>query len=203
MKRHKKRFESRYQSGNLPWDINRPDKNLVETVDKFNINPGKALDVGCGTGDNVFWLAQKGFNVTGIDIAPEAIKMAISKSKKVKQNTTFLTLDFINENIQNSNFSFIFDRGCFHTFNKKSTRKAYAKQVYNHLAKDGLWLTLMGNYDDGRLDVGPPKRTAMEIVSATEKHFEIISLTRRRFDSNDEIPSLIWVCLMKKRNLHE
>ena len=201
MEDHKERFESRYQTGDLPWDIKRPDKNLVEAIDKYNIKSCKALDVGCGTGDNVFWLTQQGFEVTGVDIAPEAIKMAIDKSKELNIKTTFVTLDFIVENIPGKPFDFIFDRGCFHTFNKKKTRKAYAKQVYNHLAKDGYWLTLIGSYDDGRLDIGPPKRTAMEIVSATEKYFEIISLTRSRFDSNDEIPSVIWVCMMRKRNL--
>lgn len=199
MKRHKKRFESRYQSGDLPWDIKRPDKNLVEAVHKFDIKPGNALDVGCGTGDNVFWLAQQGFDVTGVDIAPEAINMAIAKRKEIELDASFLTLDFITENIQDNLFDFIFDRGCFHTFNKKKTRKAYAKQVHDHLVKEGLWLTLMGSYDDGRLDIGPPKRTALEIIQATEKYFEIISLTRSRFDSNDKIPSVIWVCLMKKR----
>jgi len=201
MKRHKKRFESRYQSGDLPWDIKRADKNLVNSIHKFQIKPGKALDVGCGTGDNVLWLAQQGFEVTGVDIAPEAIKMAIDKSKKSRQTVTFKVLDFINENIQDKSFDFVFDRGCFHTFNKKKTRKAYAKQVFDHLEKDGLWLTLMGSYDDGRLDIGPPKRSALEITQATEEYFEIISLTRDVFDSNDEIPSVIWVCLMRKRNL--
>ena len=37
MEDHKERFESRYQTGNLPWDIKRPDKNLLEAIDKFNI----------------------------------------------------------------------------------------------------------------------------------------------------------------------
>jgi len=196
----KKRFNNRYISGDLPWDIKRPDKNLVEVVEKYEIKPGKALDVGCGTGDNVFWLASQGFETTGTDIAPEAIKMAKDKAHKVDQNVDFIVADFLRDNIPGAPYSFVFDRGCFHSFRKKRERKKYAKQVYKHLNKNGFWLSLIGSYDDGRLDVGPPKRTAMDIVSATEKYFEIISLTRSRFDSNDKIPSVIWVCLMKRRN---
>jgi SAM-dependent methyltransferase len=196
----KKRFNNRYISGDLPWDIKRPDKNLVEVVSKFGINPGKALDVGCGTGDNVFWLASQGFETTGTDIAPEAIKMAKDKALKVDKNVDFIVADFLKDQIRGAPFGFVFDRGCFHSFRKKRERKKYAKQVHKHLSKNGFWLSLVGSYDDGRLDVGPPKRTAMDIVSATEKYFEIISLTRSRFDSNDKIPSVIWVCLMKRRN---
>jgi len=200
MKDHKKRFESRYQSKELPWDIKRPDKNLVEAVEKFGIKRGNALDVGCGTGDNAIWLAQQGFEVTGADLSPEAIKMAEDKINQAGVEANLITLDFLKKKIQEQPFDFIFDRGCFHTFDEVKTRKAFAKQVYDQLEKDGLWLTLMGSYDDGRLDIGPPKRKAMDIVLAAEDYFEILSLTRSRFDSNDEIPSIIWVCLMKKRN---
>lgn len=200
MKNHKKRFESRYQTGDLPWDIKRPDKNLVEAVDKFEIKPCKTLDVGCGTGDNVIWLVQKGFEVTGADISPEAIKIAKEKINQAKVKANLVTSDFFKEEILEQPFHFIFDRGCFHTFDEKKVRKAFAKRVYDELEEDGLWLTLMGNYDDGRLDFGPPKRTALDIVLATEEYFEILSLTQSRFDSNDEIPSKIWVCLLKKRN---
>lgn len=38
--------------------------------------PGKALDLACGTGRNSFFLAEKGFEVTAIDISPTAIEMA-------------------------------------------------------------------------------------------------------------------------------
>lgn len=35
---------------------------------------GKTLDVGCGAGSHSLYLQQKGFEVTGIDISPNAIK---------------------------------------------------------------------------------------------------------------------------------
>ena len=75
----------------------------------------------------------------------------------------------------------------------------FVENVYKILDKDGLWLSLIGSYDDGRLDTGPPKRTALEVVEVVETKFEIIFLKSGRFDSEDEIPSKIWVCLFKKR----
>lgn len=195
----KKRFNKRYKSGDLPWDINRPDFNMVNTLKGFNISPGKAMDIGCGTGDNVFYLAKNGFNATGIDISPKAIEIAKEKALQNKIEADFYVRDIFKDETSAGSFSFIFDRGCFHTFKKKKQRIKYAKKVYDLLEENGYWLSLLGNFDDGRLDIGPPKRTALEIATAVEPFFEIISLKQGRFDSNDEIPSKIWIALMQKR----
>lgn len=193
------RFEDRYKSGDLPWDIKRPDSNLVNTIKIHPIKAGKGLDVGCGTGDNVIWLSQQGFKMTGIDFASTAIELAQQKAKKMNVAASFYTLDFLTDQVPGGPFSFVFDRGCFHTFDTAEERSLYAKNVYKLLKRDGWWLTIAGNYDDGRLDIGPPKRKAAEIVQAVEPWFSIISLLSGRFDSNDPIPSKIWICLMQKR----
>ena len=46
------RFKERYKSGNTPWDIGQPDFNLLEVVTGEPIQSCKAIDIGCGTGDN-------------------------------------------------------------------------------------------------------------------------------------------------------
>lgn len=53
------RYKKRYKEGNTPWDIGRPDSNLIQTVTAMDIKPCKALDIGCGTGDNTIWLFNK------------------------------------------------------------------------------------------------------------------------------------------------
>ncbi len=193
------RFNKRYVSDDLPWNIERPDFNLIKVVQSFPVKSCKALDVGCGTGDNVIWLAKQGFEVTGADLSEKAIEIAKEKAKNAGVDISLYVNDFLNEKVSDAPFGFIFDRGCFHSFDKKKERKLYAKNVNQILEKDGLWLSLIGNYDDGRLDIGPPKRTALDVIGAVEPYFEILSLTQGRFDSNDEIPSKIWICLMRKR----
>ncbi|PZE23122.1 bifunctional 2-polyprenyl-6-hydroxyphenol methylase/3-demethylubiquinol 3-O-methyltransferase UbiG [Curtobacterium sp. MCBD17_028] len=42
--------------------------------------PGSALDAGCGTGRDAVWLAEHGWHVTGVDIAPTALERAARRA---------------------------------------------------------------------------------------------------------------------------
>jgi SAM-dependent methyltransferase len=57
--------------------------------------PGRALDLACGTGRNALFLAEKGYDVTAIDISPRAIKLAeqIAREKGLKINWIVADLD--------------------------------------------------------------------------------------------------------------
>ena len=195
----KNRFKERYKTGNIPWDIGKPDFNLIETVTQKPIKSCKALDIGCGTGDNSVWLAQKHFQVTGTDVSGIAIEQAKEKAKKANVNCTFFVVDFFRSPIEGAPFGFVFDRGCFHTFGSGKERKKFAKNVAANLRKSSLWLSLIGNADERREGPGPPQRTAIDIVAAVEPYFEILSLTSSHFGSNHPNPPRCWVCLMQKR----
>ena len=139
------RFKKRYESGDTPWDIGKPDINLIQTVTTMAIGPCKALDIGCGTGDNSIWLSQKSFQVTGVDISELAIQKAIEKASKANVKCTFMAIDFLTNKIQGRPFGFAFDRGCFHSLKSDVERTIFAENVAAHLEKDGLWLSLIGN----------------------------------------------------------
>lgn len=193
------RFKKRYESGDTPWDIGKPDFNLIEIVTKTPIKSCKALDIGCGTGDNSIWLAQNHFQVTGTDISEIAIKKAKEKALKNDVKCTFIVVDFIIDRIEGAPFGFVFDRGCFHTFDSDEERKKFAENVAACLEKNGLWLSLIGSADEQRQGPGPPQRTANDIVVAVEPYFEILSLASSHFGSNRQNPPKCWVCLMQKR----
>lgn len=195
----KTKFEQRYLSGNIPWDIGRPDYNLKEIVKNFEIPRGRALDIGCGTGDNAIYLARKGFDVVGIDLVEYPIKIAKEKLQKCEAECTFLLRNFMNERIPGGPFSFVFDRGCFHSFDDTEDRKKFAEQVFEYLLPEGYWLSLIGNADEKRLGPGPPRRSALEIVQAVEPYFEILLLKSGRFDSNSKPPPMAWILLLRRR----
>ena len=56
----------------------QPNGLLMETLK--GLKPGKALDVGMGEGRNTVYLAQQGWQATGVDVADEAVAFARRKA---------------------------------------------------------------------------------------------------------------------------
>jgi methyl halide transferase len=192
-------FRKSYQTGSTPWDLGKPDANLIHTVTATPIRPCKTLEIGCGTGDNAIWLAQQGFAVVAVDASPIAIEQAKEKAAKTGARCDFLVLDVFQERVEGGPFHFAFDRGFLHTIDSDEVREGFAKKVNGYLDEDGLWLSLLGNADEVGRGPGPPQRTAGDIVSAVEPHFEILSLVSDRFELRHLNPARAWVCLMRKR----
>jgi SAM-dependent methyltransferase len=63
-------WETRYSDSERVWS-GRPNQTLVDLV--AGVPAGRALDLGCGEGGDVIWLAQRGWQVTGVDISATAI----------------------------------------------------------------------------------------------------------------------------------
>jgi SAM-dependent methyltransferase len=55
-------------------DYEPPDSDILEIID--SLAPGRALDVGCGAGGILVALAERGWQVTGLEITARAIESA-------------------------------------------------------------------------------------------------------------------------------
>jgi SAM-dependent methyltransferase len=194
-------YRDRYKSGDIPWDVGRPDFNLIEVVTKKPILSCKVLDIGCGTGDNSVWLAQNGFKVVSTDTSDIALEKAEEKASKAGVECDFFLVDFLKSKVEGAPFGFVFDRGCFHSFSSENDRRRFAQNVANHLEETGLWMTIVGNADEHRQGHGPPQRTACDIILAVEPYFEVLSLATTHFGSNHPAPPRAWRCLMQKRRV--
>ncbi len=194
-------WNDRYASGDLPWDTGEPDDNLVRFVRSGGVTPGRALEVGCGTGTNASWLAGQGFDVLGVDLSPLAIEKAQARLGERALPCRFAALDFLTGELPAGEFRFVFDRGCFHVFHEAGQRAVFAERVGKVLGPDGVWLSLIGSTEGPPRDAGPPRRSAREIVEAIEPVLEIVELRAATFQAQGLPRSHSWVCVARRRSV--
>ena len=74
-----------------------------------------ALDLGCGTGTNVAFLAQLGFAAIGVDFALLALVTARQKPLLTGLDASFCLGDFADLSFLHVQANFALDMGCLHS----------------------------------------------------------------------------------------
>jgi len=119
-----------------PWDSGISPPELLHFIEKHPA--GKAIDIGCGTGTNVITLTQAGWQVTGVDFVPRAIKIALRKARKAGVQANLRVRNATNLKDINGPFDLALDMGCFHSLGEK--RGDYLSELNRVLAPNGYWL---------------------------------------------------------------
>jgi SAM-dependent methyltransferase len=187
--------DSYASGGPLPWDTGTPDPLLIEMIESGAFTPGRALEIGCGTGTNAIFLADHGFDVLGVDISEVAVTKARARAH---ERCRFEVIDFLVAAPVGGPFEFVFDRGCFHIFDDESERARFAQNVSAELVEHGMWLSLIGSTEGAAREQGPPRRSARDVINAIEPWLEIVQLRSAEFTVYDE-PLKAWLCLSRKR----
>jgi SAM-dependent methyltransferase len=193
-------WNENYASGTLPWDTGRVESALADFVQSGAVAPGRALDIGAGRGTNARWLAERGFDVLGVDIAPLAVEQARERTTgAIAARCRFEVRDFLADPPAGP-FAFVFDRGCFHVFDNAADRERFAANVARVLAPGGVWLSLIGSTEGPAREMGPPRRSARDVADAIEPALAIEDLSAIFFDSDEPAPSA-WRCVARKRTM--
>jgi cyclopropane fatty-acyl-phospholipid synthase-like methyltransferase len=197
-------WDERYKAGKeaLPWDSGVQAPELELYFSSLEKPPESVLEIGCGTGTNAIWMAQKGCRVVATDLSPSAIDAAMGKQEAAGTAVDFQVSDIIAQNpVAPGSVDFVFDRGVYHVMTPE-LRRIFIERVSEALTDGGFWLCLAGNADEhrGPDEPGPPQLKLSELVDDAEKHFEIHRVDRASFVLPDGSPKLAWIVLYRKRN---
>jgi SAM-dependent methyltransferase len=107
------RFELRYWTGDAPWDSGVTPPEVIAFLDRAA--PGRALDLGCGTGTNAIAMAQRGWHVTAVDFSARAIQHARRKARRAETSVLWLRRDVTELEDLAGPFEFALDLGCYHS----------------------------------------------------------------------------------------
>jgi SAM-dependent methyltransferase len=181
-------FNFRYLRNQIPWDSGISPPEILDFMAKHPA--GRAIDLGCGTGTNVIVLAQHGWQVSGVDFAPRAIKIAQRKIKAAKVDAALQVGDVTKLHNINGEFDLALDMGCFHNLEDK--KEDYLNRLNEILAPDGYWL-LYAHMLSTEFNDATHGLSAIEFEHL-ENRFKLISRT----DSLDKIGrNAVWALFQK------
>ena len=196
----KQRFTERYLEGTIPWNTGISPPELLEAISGPQaLSPGRALDIGCGTGTNSITLAKHGWRVLGVDFVEAAITQATLKTAKEQDEISraggsvqFLCFDVTCLEAPAIPFNLVFDLGCLNGI-PYTLRSTYARVVAEQAAADALFLLYTHLPNPERK--GPIGCTPEEIDELFGSAF---TLERREMGYEPGLGGSMWNWLLRK-----
>jgi len=170
---HPAYWDDRYLQGETPWDTGIVPPELRELLDSGQLRPpGVTLDLGCGTGTNVTFLAGLGFTAIGVDLAWRAVAEARRRALAAGLPARFFVGDVASLPLGDVPVSFALDMGCLHSLSGEQ-RQRYVRSLASLTLCDGLYM-LYGF--DQEPDAGPDARgfAPGEIAARFAPQFEML-----------------------------
>jgi cyclopropane fatty-acyl-phospholipid synthase-like methyltransferase len=144
---------------------------------------GSVLDVGCGTGENVLYLAAQGHESWGLDFVPAAIERAKAKATQRGIDARFLVGNALELNTLGRQFDTVIDCGLFHTFSDEE-RPAFVEGLGAVLRPGGLlYIICFSDQEPGT--EGPRRITQQEIRNAFQKGWKVKQIEPTLFESGE------------------
>jgi 2-polyprenyl-3-methyl-5-hydroxy-6-metoxy-1,4-benzoquinol methylase len=97
-------WDRRYAEVENLWSA-KPNRFLVAEVG--DLEPGRALDLACGEGQNAIWLASMGWDVTGVDYSEVAITKALARAEREGVDVDFRWADLVEYEPEPRAFDFV------------------------------------------------------------------------------------------------
>jgi SAM-dependent methyltransferase len=141
-------FDLKYLLGQKPWDTGVTPPEVKEMVENAALGPGRALDLGCGTGTNAIYLAHHGWEVVGVDFSALAVRQARRKARRPGAACQFHHADVTDLSFLVDPFDLALDIGCLHSIPPEG-RSRYGAGLARLVQPGGLYLlSAFGGHPD-------------------------------------------------------
>jgi SAM-dependent methyltransferase len=183
-------WESRYQSGDMPWEKGAPSPGLVDFLaSRPGLPRGRVCVPGCGTGHDVLAWAKAGWAAVGFDLAPSAVQLANERLAAAGVGGEVCQGDFLSDRPPHG-FGWLFEHTLFCAIDPRR-RDDYTAAVLRWLEPGGQYLAVNYLIEDQE---GPPfGTTEAEVVRRFEPHFELVtSWVPRSYPNRAGLEKMFW-----------
>ena len=184
--RHDK-WEEKWSRNEYPreWGWARGDlqREVVDAVaEGWFPRGGALLDIGCGDGRLSRWLAERGYEVTGIDFAQAAIDKAMALHGGIDR-LSFATIDISLDCLPPARFDILLDRGTLQLVEPRG-RSGYLRNI-SATAKPGARFLLLQptstRHDGFRADRRKKEELVRRLCRLLDPAFDIERVTDAQF----------------------
>ncbi len=177
-------WEALYQANDTFWDHGEASPGLVDYLAANSSLPlGQALVPGCGRGHDARALAQAGWAVTGLDLAPSSVPLAKHLADEERLPIDYRIGDFLSDE-PHQPFDIVFEHTLFCAI-PPTRRSDYVQALRSWLKPGGLYLAVnyMITEDNGE----PPfSTTTAELDERFGEPFELLRRwTPRSYESRE------------------
>ncbi len=134
-------WETRYRTGHTAWQRESANPALLTWLAQGLLQPCRLLIPGCGRCHEVVTLAQQGFAVTGVDIAPAAIHGVRQLIEDAGVTAQVIQADLLDWDAPDP-FDAVYDQTCLCALDP-STRQDYECQLFSWLRPGGQLFVLL------------------------------------------------------------
>ena len=189
-------WQRHYDENDLGWDLGEVAPPFVSLLESNTITPGKTLVPGCGRGHEVIFLAENGFDVTGVDYSKGAVNHLNSVIQERQLSSQILYLDFFT---LDSTHDGLYDLLIEHTFFcaiSPIQRPLNVSTVTRALKKNGM---IAGLFYHTEQEGGPPFNTTRhDIIKHFSDSFEIRELAQAK-NSAEQRKDKEWLVILTKK----
>jgi methyl halide transferase len=189
-------WQRHYDENDLGWDLGQVAPPFIRLWQEGKLPLGKVLVPGCGRGHEVLFLAENGFEVTGVDYSAGAVRHLENALKERNLKGRILHQDFFSlDNSHESVYDLVIEQTFFCAIAPRQ-RQDYVQNVARILKPGG---TLAGLFYHTDKEGGPPYNTTREdIETHFSDHFDIEKLEKES-QSAEQRKDKEWRAVLKKK----